>query len=154
MTIFLVNQRPPVDAGSDQDRAVIFQAELEVHCTEGFVPRPNLRGAHLTDDLDERMTAAGFAGWKSAEARSEAWRVADGRLKVGDVVTGVVIGRAHYGAWIDIGVRIPALLLIPYVAGLTAERGRAGDWCPPGSEIIATIRVLSDGTIGLEQTPE
>ncbi|TAK20572.1 MAG: helicase [Myxococcaceae bacterium] len=55
VTIFLVNQRPPVEAGPDQDRAVIFQAELAVHCSEGFVPRPNRRGAHLEDDLDERM---------------------------------------------------------------------------------------------------
>lgn len=55
ITVFLVNQRPPIEAGPDQDRAVIFQAELAVHCSEGFVPRPNARGAHLDDGLDERM---------------------------------------------------------------------------------------------------
>jgi hypothetical protein len=55
ITVFLVNQRPPIEAGPDQDRAVIFQAELAVHCSEGFVPRPNVRGAHLDDVLDERM---------------------------------------------------------------------------------------------------
>ena len=55
VTVFLVNQRPPAAPGPEQDRAVIFQAELSVHCSDGFVPRPNLRGAHLDDDLDERM---------------------------------------------------------------------------------------------------
>ena len=55
VTVFLVNQRPPIGAGPDQDRAVIFQAELEVHSSEGFVQRPNVRGAHLDDEPDERM---------------------------------------------------------------------------------------------------
>jgi hypothetical protein len=55
VTLFLVNQRPPGERGPEQDRAAIFQTELEVHCTAGFVPRPNTRGARLTDDLDERM---------------------------------------------------------------------------------------------------
>ena len=55
ITVFLVNQRPPIEAGPDQDRAVIFQAELAVHCSEGIVPRPNVRGVHIDDALDERM---------------------------------------------------------------------------------------------------
>ncbi len=55
VTLFLVNQRPPVEPGPDQDRMVVFQAELEVHCTEGFVPRPDVRGARLNDDFDARM---------------------------------------------------------------------------------------------------
>ncbi len=55
VTLFLLNQRPGLEQGPDQDRAVIFQAELEVHCAQGFVPRPDLRGAHLDDDLDARM---------------------------------------------------------------------------------------------------
>jgi hypothetical protein len=55
VTVFLVNQRTPRESGPEQDGAVIFQAELELRCTEGFVPRPDGRGAHLTDDLDARM---------------------------------------------------------------------------------------------------
>ncbi|MEZ4411168.1 MAG: hypothetical protein R3A52_32505 [Polyangiales bacterium] len=55
VTVFLVNQRAKSATGPEQDRAVIFQSELEVHSPEGFVPRPNVRGAHLDDDPDERM---------------------------------------------------------------------------------------------------
>ncbi len=54
LTLFLVNQRSALK-GIEQDRSVIFQAEMEVQCAEAFVPRPDLRGAGLTDDLDERM---------------------------------------------------------------------------------------------------
>lgn len=60
-------------------------------------------------------------------------------LRAGDSVTGAVIAKAHFGAWVDIGVRFPALIEIPYVRDLTPERYRADDWCPIGSTIKARI---------------
>ncbi len=53
-TIFLVNERDPVEK-PEQDRGFVFQAKVAVTCAEGFVPRPNLRGAHEDDDIDERI---------------------------------------------------------------------------------------------------
>ena len=55
VTVFLVNQRAPRPRGADQDAAVIFQTSLALHGADGFVPRPNARGAALENDLDERM---------------------------------------------------------------------------------------------------
>ena len=54
VTLFLVNQRTPVPK-PEQDAGFMFQARVEVECAEGFVPRPNLRGAHAEDDIDERI---------------------------------------------------------------------------------------------------
>src|SRR5215470_1848894 len=62
------------------------------------------------------------------------------RLNVGDAVTGQVIVKAHFGAWVDIHVGFPALIELPYIRGLTPERYRADDWCPLNS--ILTARVL------------
>ena len=94
-------------------------------------------------------------GWWRRRCRGAAfptdadWSTVTARVKVGDIATGVVVGRAPYGAWVDIGVGVPALLLIVDVDGLTPERYRAGDWCLPGSEVTVSIRVTADGKLGL-----
>ena len=69
----------------------------------------------------------------------QAWADVQRRLNVDSPVTGVVFSKAHYGAWIDLGVGFPALLEIPYVAGLTPERYRADEWCPVGSTVHAFV---------------
>ena len=48
---FLVNRRPP-DEGQP-DCAYAFQAEIEVRTDVGFVPRPDLRGAHAAEWDDQ-----------------------------------------------------------------------------------------------------
>lgn len=53
-TIFLVNQRQAVEK-PEQDRGFVFQVKFEVSCAQGFVERPNLRGAREDDDPDERI---------------------------------------------------------------------------------------------------
>ena len=50
----------------------------------------------------------------------------------------------HFGAWVDLGVGFPGLLEIIYVAGLTPERYRAGDWCPVGTEVTAFVGGFRD----------
>jgi predicted RNA-binding protein with RPS1 domain len=67
------------------------------------------------------------------------WSALLTRLRSGDTVTGEVIVKAHFGAWVDIGVDFPALIEIPYIRGLTPERYRADDWCPVGSAITARV---------------
>lgn len=54
VTLFLVNQRQPF-ARPEQDRGYIFQTRFAVTCAEGFIPRPNLRGARKDEDLDEKV---------------------------------------------------------------------------------------------------
>jgi hypothetical protein len=69
------------------------------------------------------------------------WSALITRLHVGELVTGEVIVKAHFGAWVDIGVGFPALIELPYIRGLTPERYRDDDWCSRGSTLHA--RVLS-----------
>jgi hypothetical protein len=72
------------------------------------------------------------------------WEALKCRLVRGQTVNGVVIAKAAFGAWLDIGVGFPALLLIPDVAGLTPERYGADDWCPIGSTIVAQVVLFND----------
>jgi len=53
VSIFLVNNREVKEIDSDLTYA--FQAQIEVHCKEGFVPRPDLRGLKIKDDWDEQV---------------------------------------------------------------------------------------------------
>ena len=52
VSCFLVNRRRPDEA--QPERAYAFQAEIEVRTEEGFMPRPDRRGAH-GGDWDDRV---------------------------------------------------------------------------------------------------
>jgi hypothetical protein len=58
VSVFLINNRPP--DRQEPDRAYAFQAEIEVHCEQAFVPRPDPRGA-LADDWDEQVADLHYA---------------------------------------------------------------------------------------------
>lgn len=53
VSLFLVNHRDPASA-EERDTAWAFQAQIEVHADDSFVPRPNLRSLE-SDDWDERV---------------------------------------------------------------------------------------------------
>jgi ribosomal protein S1 len=72
------------------------------------------------------------------------WEYLKSRLQLGQTVTGQVIAKAPFGAWVDLGFGFPALLQIIHIAGLTPELYRADDWCPLGSEVTATVRWFND----------
>ena len=61
--VFLVNDRAPAAGRSDE--AFAFQAALELRCEEGFVPRPDLRGADARADFlkdwDQQVNDLHFA---------------------------------------------------------------------------------------------
>ena len=63
---------------------------------------------------------------------------------MGQSVTGVVVAKAQFGAWLDIGVGFPALLEIVCIEGLTPQRYQADDWCPIGSEVTAFVSGFRD----------
>src|SRR5438046_1722200 len=94
------------------------------------------------EDWGELVTAR-FPPRDEAVAQRE-WESLRRRLAVGDSVTGVVVARAHSGAWVDIGAGFPALLAITAMAGLTPEQYQAGDWCPVGSEVAAEVSMFRD----------
>lgn len=52
-SVFLVNRRTPAP-DETRDEAFAFQAQLQVHCDQEFVARPNLRSLQ-SDDWDERV---------------------------------------------------------------------------------------------------
>jgi len=87
--------------------------------------------------------SAHFPHRKEEDSQRE-WESLKRRLTLGDRVTGVVIARAPFGAWIDLGVGFPALLEITAMAELTLERYRAGDWCPVGSRVTADVVMFRD----------
>jgi ribosomal protein S1 len=84
-----------------------------------------------------------FPARDPAEALPD-WEKLKQRLLVGQSVTGTVVARAPFGAWVDIGVGFAALILIPNIAGLTPERYRLDDWCPIGTPITAVVGIYND----------
>jgi Helicase conserved C-terminal domain len=52
-SVFIVNRRAP-KPDEIRDEAFAFQTQLEVHCDEAFLARPNLRSL-VSDDWDERI---------------------------------------------------------------------------------------------------
>jgi hypothetical protein len=92
-----------------------------------------------------RVLAERFPAGNPAEVERE-WAAVKQRLPVGQSVTGVVVARAHFGAWVDLGVGFPGLLEAIDITGMTPGRYRAGDWCPVGSEVTAFVGgFLDDG---------
>lgn len=74
----------------------------------------------------------------------ENWEALKQQLAIGRTVCGVVIAKAPFGAWLDIGAGFPALLEIPDVEELTPERYRADEWCPIGATITAVVVAFND----------
>lgn len=99
-----------------------------------------------------RRLSERFPGHETAAAKPE-WAVVKQRLSCGGPVTGVVIAKAPFGAWLDIGVGFPALLEIIGIADLTSQAYRSDDWCPIGSNVTALVGRFNDrgGQIGLWQ---
>ena len=90
-----------------------------------------------------RLLSERFPARDPAQAKRE-WQALQERVAVGQSVTGTVVAKAPFGAWIDLGVGFPALLEIVCIAGLTPERYRADDWCPIGSEVTAFVSGFRD----------
>ena len=77
-----------------------------------------------------------FGDWKS---KTEAWVKVAATLKPGMPVTGTVIARAPFGAWIDIGLEFPALLETIRVPNLNYQDYQAGRSIEGGCQIEAWI---------------
>ena len=81
VSCFVVNRRPPDEA--QPDRAYAFQAEIEVRTDEGFVPRPDLRGAHA-GDWDDRVADLHYADtpeYAAGHGVSAEWELVDGECR-------------------------------------------------------------------------
>jgi transcriptional accessory protein Tex/SPT6 len=102
-----------------------------------------------------RVLSERFPNYESRE-RDPAWEELKQRFAIGQSVTGTVVARAPFGAWIDLGVGFPGLLEIISMADLTPatpQRYRAGEWCPVGTKVTAFVGSLGDRNhqIGLWQ---
>src|SRR5271154_2325977 len=82
---------------------------------------------------------------RDADAEERDWEALTQRIRVGQSVSGTVIAKAPFGAWIDLDFGFPALLEIIGIDGLTPEKYRADEWCPIGSEVSAFIAYVNDG---------
>ena len=81
VSCFLVNRRTPDD--DRPDRAYAFQAEIEVGVEEGFVPRPDLRGAQA-EEWDEYVADLHYADtpeYATGHGVSAEWDLTDGACR-------------------------------------------------------------------------
>ena len=82
VSLFLVNRRPP--NVEESNLAYAFQAEVEVRSTQGFVPRPDPRGARAGDWDDEvaDLHYADTPEYAVGHGVSSDWEVVDGACRV------------------------------------------------------------------------
>ena len=82
VSVFLVNDRPASEEARDE--AFAFQAELELRCAAGFLPRPDLRGAR-SGEWDERVADLHYADtpeYGTGHGVAVDWELVDGRCPV------------------------------------------------------------------------
>ena len=91
------------------------------------------------------LVSARFPPRNPSTVREE-WDALKVQLSVGQTVKGEVVAKAPFGAWLDLEVGFPGLVLIPDVAGLTPERYREDAWCPIGSTVTAVVLQFNDRT--------
>ena len=92
------------------------------------------------DDIYANWSSELRARFKDPQRDSERnWQLVREKWSVGDCVKGEVITKAHFGAWIDVGIGFPCLLEIINVAGMDREDYQADNWCIKGSEVSAYI---------------
>ncbi len=84
-------------------------------------------------ELDERFPE------RDPDMAQREWDDLRSRLAIGQSLTGVVVTKAGFGAWLDLGLGFPGLIYPTGLAEMTAERYRAGEWCPVGSEVTAFV---------------
>ena len=81
VSCFLINRRTPDEA--QPDRAYAFQAEIEVRTDRGFVPRPDLRGAH-GGEWDDRVADLNYADtpeYATGHGVSAEWELVEGECR-------------------------------------------------------------------------
>lgn len=82
VSVFLVNYRTP--SRTDPDTAYAFQAEMEVHSVQPFVPRPDLRGGQA-EGWDEQVADLHYADtpeYATGHGVSADWEMASGECRV------------------------------------------------------------------------
>ena len=94
VSVFLVNQREPAGEPQLADTSYAFQAELEIHSEQPFVPRPNPRQPRETD-WDDRVGDLHYvdtAEYATGHGVSADWELSSG---VCHTVRTAWIGQAH-----------------------------------------------------------
>ena len=93
-----------------------------------------------------------FGDYQSSDREAD-WQAVISDLSEGQPVSGTVVTRAHYGAFVDIGVGFPACLQIIFMDEMDRETYIANEWCPVGSAVTARILKIAGRQIALEQVP-
>jgi ribosomal protein S1 len=94
---------------------------------------------------------ARFPDWQTDAALAR-WPEVRSGLRLEQAVSGTVIARAPFGVWLDIGVSLPALLLVPNMAGAKLRRITFEDYPALGVLVDGRINALGDrGEIGVGQ---
>lgn len=97
------------------------------------------------------MNTANQAAWKQLANRFpanrmtlEAWNEVKQRVKANEDVEGIVVAKAPFGDWIDIGVGFPALLEIIEISEMTPELYRSQAYNSVGTLVKARVSGLRD----------
>ncbi|MEC7290429.1 MAG: S1 RNA-binding domain-containing protein [Pseudomonadota bacterium] len=84
-----------------------------------------------------------FGGYLS-EDKSQEWSRVKDQLKQNEIVSGVVVAKAPFGLWVDIGVKFPALIEVIVLSGVDYETYLDEKYFTVGSEVKAKISGVRD----------
>ena len=99
-----------------------------------------------TSDIRKR-----FPDWKT-ESAAQRWPEVKAELQIGQSIKGQVIARAPFGVWLDIGVSLPALLLVPNMKDAKVRRIGFEDYPVMDALVDGRINALgNEGEIGVTQ---
>ena len=133
--------------------------DRHLYCPPNEFVEAVLNPDHVADSKTEadqftwdRDIRTAFPHWQTEVAASH-WQSETESLKLGQQVSGLVVARAPFGVWVDIGVSFPALLLVPNMAEAQYRSVQFTDYAPKGTLVSARINVLAGEKceIGLTQ---
>ncbi len=109
--------------------------------------------ARIDQDMEswEADIRSVFPEWKP-DAYLDQWPKAKEQLQINQAVSGIVVARADFGVWCDIGVGFPALLSTENSLAATYPNPRLSDLPPKGTTVRAKIaEVKKDPLVLLSQ---
>ena len=103
----------------------------------------------MTNSWGEKLKDC-FPGWDGESVPGWQELVAD--LAIGQAIDGKVVAVAPFGVWIDVGIRVPALLLVVDFADSDSRSYELSDYPAVGDQVSGWVRALTPkGQIAITQ---
>jgi hypothetical protein len=96
----------------------------------------------MASALDWRQAVlAAFPQWGTPEWDAE-WRARPAPVCVDDRIAGIVIAVAEFGVWLNAGIGVPVVVLVPDLLGAVTRPLAVADYPALGSRLLLRVRAV------------